>query len=152
MAAAARVIGLGNRLRGDDAVGPLVVDRLVSRSLPGGVEAAESGGDPFALLDLIAGCGRAVIVDAAELGGATGEVRVLRGDSIPAEFRMHTSLHSVGLQDVIALARRMGVSTELTLVAVQVGSCGFNQPLSPEVSRAIPEITSIALKEATNAA
>jgi hydrogenase maturation protease len=148
----ARVIGLGNRLRGDDAVGPLVTDRLVSGGLPPGIEAVESGGDPLSLLDLISGCGRAVIVDAAEMGCEPGTVRLLRGAEIPAGFKMHTSLHAVDLQDVLAMARKMDVGTDVSLVAVQIGSCGYNEALSPQVEQKLSEITSIALKEAANAA
>jgi hydrogenase maturation protease len=151
-AVTARIIGLGNRLRCDDAVGPLVAERLASGELPAGVEVVESGGDPFILLDLIAGCGRAVIVDAAEMGCEPGTVKVLRNDEIPAVFRMHTSLHAVDLQDVLAMARKMGVTTKVSLVAVQVGDCGYSETLSPAVEKMFTEITNIALKEAVNEA
>ena len=37
------VIGCGNLLRGDDAVGPVLVRRLLDRGLPAGVEVADGG-------------------------------------------------------------------------------------------------------------
>ncbi|MFN8021251.1 MAG: hydrogenase maturation protease [Acidimicrobiales bacterium] len=37
------IIGCGNLLRGDDAVGPVVVRRLLDRGLPAGVEVADGG-------------------------------------------------------------------------------------------------------------
>jgi len=148
-----RIIGLGNRLRGDDAIGPVIVEQLIeSGKLSGGVVAMEQGGDPMVLLDLISGCRKAVIVDAAEMGCEPGTVRLIRDGDIPAEFHLHTSLHAIDLQDVLALARKMRIATPVSLVAVQIKSCGFSDVLSSQVSESIPEITSIVLKEAENAA
>ena len=148
----ARIIGLGNRFRGDDAVGPLAAEKAAASGLPPGVEAVEAGGDPFALLDLIMTCRRAVIVDAAEMGAAPGTVRVLRDEAIPSAWEMHTSLHAVDLCEVIAMARKMGTTARLSLVAVQPGACGYHDGLSPAVQERIVEITSLALKEAVNEA
>jgi hydrogenase maturation protease len=147
-ATAGRIIGLGNRLRGDDAIGPLVAERAAaSGRLPAGVEAVEAGGDPLVLLDLLASCRRAVIVDAAEMAAPPGTVRVLDGGAIPAGFRLHTSLHAVDLPDVLAMAGRLGVAPRVTLLAVQPAACGHTEALSPDVERRLSEITSLALKE-----
>jgi len=37
------ILGLGNSLRGDDGVGPAVIDWLDQQSLPPGVEAIDGG-------------------------------------------------------------------------------------------------------------
>ena len=148
----ARIIGLGNRLRGDDAAGPLAAERAAAGVLPPGVEAVEAGGDPFSLLELITTCRRAVIVDAAEMGAAPGTVRVLRGAEIPAAWGFHTSLHAVDLLDVLAMARKLGRAAAVSLVAIQPGACGFGDALTPVIEGKIEEITAIALKEALNEA
>ena len=146
----ARIIGLGNRLRGDDAVGPLTAEKAAAAGLPPGVEAVEAGGDPFALLDLITTCRRAVIVDAAEMGAVPGTVRVLRDAAIPASWGLHTSLHAMDLLDVLAMAWKLKAGTRVSLVAVQPAACGFGDVLSPVIDGKMDEITLLALKEAIN--
>ncbi|MGB8651444.1 MAG: hydrogenase maturation protease, partial [Mycobacteriales bacterium] len=68
----ALLVGLGNRDRGDDAVGPVVVGQVVVD----GTRAVELA-DPLALLELWAGADLAVVVDAVRTGRAPGELVVL---------------------------------------------------------------------------
>jgi len=47
------VIGCGNLLRGDDAVGPVLVRRLLDRGLPDGCEVADGGTSGMDVADAI---------------------------------------------------------------------------------------------------
>ena len=144
----ARIIGLGNRLRGDDAVGPIVAVRAAaSGRIPAGVEAVEVWGDPLELLDLITSCRKAVIVDAAEMGEPPGTVRILSSDEMIPHPGTHMTLHTIGLTEVMAIARKLGADTQISLLAVQPAACDHSGELSTEVEAKLSEITSLALKE-----
>ncbi len=145
------ILGLGNRHRGDDALGLLVAERLRDQELPAGVCAETAPEDPVRLLDTLARFQAVVFVDAADMGGAPGEVRVLRN---PAEWEsvwLPASTHGFGLQQVVALARRLGRCPPVRLVAVQAGSWEPLGPLSPQVATRLGDITRIALEEACDA-
>jgi hypothetical protein len=74
----ALLVGLGNRDRGDDGVGPVVVGRV---SVAGArvVEVV----DPLDLLELWAGVDLVVVVDAVRGGRPAGEVVVLEAGAEP---------------------------------------------------------------------
>ena len=134
----ALVVGVGNPLRGDDAVG-LAVARL-ARARLAAAHVVESEGEPTRLLDLWEGATRAVVVDAALGTGAPGTVTTIDvGDERlpPAFFRAST--HHVSLGEVVELARALGRLPEVTLVVAVEGDCfETGAPLSPAVEQALP--------------
>ncbi len=64
------VIGLGNPLRGDDAAGRIVAAR-VKRKNHRFLRVAEASGKGADLLELWAGSGKVIVVDAVDSGGKT---------------------------------------------------------------------------------
>ena len=66
-----RVIGIGNPLRGDDAIGLLVARRVRELADPE-VEVMELEGEPARLIDAWQGAGLAVVVDAVKTGAPAG--------------------------------------------------------------------------------
>ncbi|MCD6499532.1 MAG: hydrogenase maturation protease [Deltaproteobacteria bacterium] len=145
-----RIIALGNRLRGDDAAGLLAADRLANTPIPAGAEVIEGPEDPVRLLDLLDGVDRIVILDAADMGLEPGSIRVLRDEADWANVRRHQSVHAVGIQDLVAMARKFGITSQVTLVAIQAASWKMGEGLSPAVMDALDRFKEIALKEASN--
>ncbi len=72
-----RIIGIGNRLVSDDAVGPRVLDALARRDLPSGVDLVEGGLAGLDLLERFRGCERVVLVDAVSGFARPGETVAL---------------------------------------------------------------------------
>ena len=68
-----RVIGLGQRVAGDDGVGLCVLDAL-EQDPPAGVELCRVA-DAAQLVELVQGAERVVVVDAAVAAGPPGTVR-----------------------------------------------------------------------------
>ena len=116
------LIGLGNALRGDDAIGPLVAARVRDRLRALGVPGADhrldlrcGALDPLAIIAAWSGATTAVVIDAAVSGAPPGTVLRFdvtpRADSraapLPAAFGRASS-HGLGLAEAIALARALG--------------------------------------------
>jgi hydrogenase maturation protease len=137
------VVGLGNRDRGDDAVGLLVGRRMAGDLLPG-VEVVEQV-DP---VDLVLGWGEhawAVVSDAVVSGAPPGTVIVAEiGDTGPGS-RTWARLglggtHAFGLAEAVELSRSLGrLPARVTLVGVEAADVTPGAGLSPEVARAVPE-------------
>ena len=135
------VVGLGNPLRGDDGVGPLVV-RAFARSLPQGadVEVDEVPEGGLRLMERLVGYDTAILVDAVRSGEhPVGSVLRLEVDDIPT--RHAASSHDLSLTAALDLARCLGLEVPVRppIVAVEVESATeFCAECSAEVQRAVP--------------
>ncbi len=145
------VIALGNRQRGDDAVGPLVADRLVARAP--GVEVLEGALDPMALVNAWEGRPSVIVVDAASSGAPPGTIHRpgAHGDPLPKEIARCSS-HGGGLAEALALARALGRSPPaLRLYAIEAASCEAGEPLSPRVAAALEDVVDSVLAALSSA-
>jgi hydrogenase maturation protease len=126
---------LGTPYRGDDAVGPLVGDRLRAE----GVEVLDCGDEPTRLIERLDGLDLAVVVDAVLSGAAPGTVhRVEAADGpLPRDLGL-ASTHAFGIADTIELARALGKAPRrVALVGVEGRAFGMGDSLSAEVEAAL---------------
>jgi hydrogenase maturation protease len=131
------VVGLGQRERGDDGVGPAVAEALAAQRLPG-VRVIEHE-DPVRLLDEWAGADLVVVVDAVRSGQRPGTVRVLdaNGDPMP-DWTGGGGTHAFGLDAAVELARALDrLPARLVIVGVEAEQFRPGEPLSPAVAAAI---------------
>ena len=135
------VIGLGNELLGDDAVGPAVGRKVFEAlaqkrlGLEMHYEAAELGG--WRLVDLLPGYDRVVIVDSIQGGGGPLGTcyRIDLGDADTAHL---TAAHGISLSDAVALAYP-GDPAEVTVYGVEAERVwDFGEGLSEELERRVP--------------
>ena len=145
------IIGMGNRLRGDDAAGPLVVETLAGKDLPEGIAVAQAPEDPVRLIDMLADTDAAVFVDAADMEADPGTVKVFRRDEDWTAIQPLSSVHSVGIQQLLPMARRLGVTAPVVLVAVQAADWEFGREPTPAIMDHLEELGQTALKEACDA-
>lgn len=146
--ASIRIIGLGNELRGDDAVGLLVARRL--RQAIGHraqvIEAEMAGVD---LIELMNG-GRVVfLIDAARSGQNPGMIHRLDASNSPIGKRIfpHSS-HALGISDALELARAMGVLPPRVIVyGIEAGNTEAGQALSFPVAKALDEVGELIIQE-----
>jgi hydrogenase maturation protease len=136
------VLGLGNDIFGDDAVGLRVVESLGCRPGLGrfDFEMADSGG--LALLDLLAGYEKAFIIDCIPAdGGNAGELLRLRQDELSCR-PLTLSSHYAGLPEVLALGERLSIPLPtIEILAISVSDpFWIREGLSPEMSLALPSI------------
>jgi hydrogenase maturation protease len=102
------VIGIGNPLRGDDAAGVEVAERLRTR-VPDGVEVVACSEEPSRLMDAWEGAEAVVLVDTVSSGAAPGTLHRFDADegALPARtFR--SSTHAIGIAETIELSRALG--------------------------------------------
>jgi hydrogenase maturation protease len=141
------VIGIGNVLMGDDAVGPHVVRTLEAlHELPPEVEVIDAGTPGLDLTAYMAGKDALVIVDAVQAKGAPGEIRLYDKASILEKPPpLSTSPHEPSLRASLHTAEFAGEAPrEVTLVGVVPGplldGVGLSAPVRAAVPAAIAEV------------
>jgi hydrogenase maturation protease len=143
------VLGLGNPLRGDDGIGPRVVEALNHRGLPEGATALDAGTGGLDLLQILEGWERAIIIDAADIGRRPGQFARFTPDE--ARFvgsQDATSLHNAGLAEVLALADAVGQPLpELVIFGVQPEKVGWGEGVSEAVEAALPALVDAVFDE-----
>lgn len=151
MKAATVVVGLGNPILGDDAVG-LRVARALAAEFDGdaAVDVKELHAGGMRVMDAVAGYERAVIVDAMRTGDLPpGSVRRLgAADLGPA--RNLASTHDTNLPTALALGALLGLPMprEVAVFGVEARTLGaFGEALSPEVERAVPAAVRLIARE-----
>jgi hydrogenase maturation protease len=135
------VIGIGNPDRGDDAIGPLIVRRLVGH-VARDVAIIERSGDALALIDDWAGRDAVVLVDAAAPGDTPGQVHRLDllGDNLQGEVSM-SSTHAFGVAEAVGLARTLGLlPRHVVAFAIEGADFAPGAPVSPEVAAVADEV------------
>lgn len=131
------VIGLGNADRGDDAVGPSVVEDLRGR-LPADVPVIARHGDMLSLIDDWAGFDALVCIDAAVSLADPGRIQRidLPAGALSRELSL-TSSHAFGLAETIELARTLHLAPQhIVVYAIEGGSFEPGAALTPAVAAA----------------
>jgi hydrogenase maturation protease len=146
------VIGIGNVLAGDDAVGPHVVKVLEARfELPDGVQVIDAGTPGYDLTAFLAGQDAAVLVDAVKARGAPGELRVYdKAELLQKKPILAMSPHEPGVREALLNADFMGVTPPVVklvgvIPAVVASDAGIG--LSSEVRAAVPGAVDAVARE-----
>ena len=144
------VAGIGNRLRGDDGFGPRVVDLLMSRKLPDGVEARDFGMAGLTIATELSDYDVAIFLDSAESEGEPGNLQRSRleveaGIDDSAELARLT-LHEVGLEGLLKFSKTIGTLPEkVYLIGCKPKVLVPTLELSPKVESAIEEAASMVM-------
>ena len=135
------VLGLGNEIAGDDAVGVLVA-RAVREDVAAAADVVESSTSGLALIEIFAGYERAIVVDSVRTGrdppGTVTELSIGEVGRVAAP-----SLHHAGLPELAAVAERLGLEfpAETRVFAVEVvDPYTMGAPLSEPVAGAVAEL------------
>ena len=133
------VLGIGNSLMNDDAVGVTAIEQLQGRYLfPEGVSVVDGGTLGLDLLPLLERVSKLLIIDAIDMGAAPGALFRLAGEEVPRAFASKLSVHQMGVQDLLAVAELQGhVPEELVVWGVQPGSIEMEMRLTPAVDAAM---------------
>lgn len=141
------IIGVGNLLLGDEGIGIHVVEELSKRNLPANVEVIDGGTGGVALLSLMEGANKVIIVDAVLGGNSPGKIYVLDAERLMKGVVKFISLHEMDLLSTLMIGRELSkLPPELILVGVEPKNYQeYNMDLSPEVEAVIPKVIDVIL-------
>lgn len=134
------VLGVGNILLTDEAIGVRVVEALEQRyHLPAHVEVLDGGTAGMELLEAMANRDHLIIADAVvSRKSEPGTVICLRDDDVPTLFSNKISPHQLGLSDVLSALRFTGeFPKKLTLIGVIPSSLEPHIGMTPVVAASL---------------
>jgi hydrogenase maturation protease len=143
------VLGIGNTLLSDEALGPKAIERFgAAYRASDQVRIIDGGTSAMELLDQVAGCDLLLVVDALLTGRAPGTTVRLAGEQVPVFFRSKLSQHQVGLSDLLASLDFAGQMPARTVVlGIEPASMGLGLELTPTVQAQMPLLVDLIATE-----
>jgi len=141
------VIGVGQTLRGDDAAGVIAVQtwqtqyphtaahpevRVEIEELPG-----------VALIELLSGAERAVIVDAVDSGSPAGTLHLLTEQQLAGFESVYGSAHGIGVAEALQLGRTLNLDDlpeHLTIAGIAAEQFEIGSAPSAGIATNLPQI------------
>jgi hydrogenase maturation protease len=144
------VLGLGNVLMGDDALGPTVVRRLAARhTFASDVSVMDVGTPGLDLTPFVSGLETLILVDTVKSGGPPGTLRTYRRDDIlrnPPPQRV--SPHDPGLKETLLTLEFAGLAPrEVFLVGLVPGDTSMHAALTAAVRDGLAAVEAEVLRE-----
>jgi hydrogenase maturation protease len=128
-----RIIGIGNRDRGDDGVGLFVAERLREFGLP----AIAYEGDPLALAHLWGPDDHVLLIDAVLTGAPPGTLHFSNASEISLSRTPPASSHGFDVAQGIELARILGrLPASLRVCGIEAECLDMKVGLTPRVREA----------------
>jgi len=144
------VLGLGNPILSDDGAGFYVAEELKTRLNGQDIKVEQASAGGLAMLDLLAGYDKAIIIDAIQTGkGEAGRVCRLKPEAFTATQHA-SSPHDVNFSTALELGRRIGIPLpeEIDIFAVEVEDVTtFGEKCTPRVNKAIQTAVEMVMRE-----
>ncbi len=130
-------IGVGNKFRGDDGIGPEIAARVAGLR-PDGTRAIEQSGEGAGLMDSWKGSDAVIIIDATSSGTPPGTIHRFDAVSGPLPLKFfHYSTHAFSVAEAIELSRTLGSLPGILIVyGIEGKNFEAGSPVSPEVRKA----------------
>jgi hydrogenase maturation protease len=132
------VLGLGNLMRTDDAVGMLALERLrADARFPQAIPLIEGGTLGLDLLYALDGFTHVLALDAIDAGAQPGTVLRYESDAI-ADLPVSKSVHLLGFSDLISSMRLIGnAPAQLVVLGIQPQTIGWGTELTSLVQASL---------------
>jgi len=143
------VIGLGNPLLGDDALGLVALERLSAYyDVPGTVSLHDGGTWGMSLLPVIEDATNVLFLDAIDRKEAPGTFIRLEGVEIPATLAHMLSPHQIDLREVLAVTMLRGTFPRTAVaIGVQPETLATQVALSGIVAAKVDEVVAAAVAQ-----
>ena len=142
------LLGLGNLMRTDDAIGMLTLRQLTEDDrLPESVRVIEGETLGLDLLHKVDGISHLLALDAVDTGVAAGTLVRFAGKDLD-DLPVSKSVHLLGFSDLMNVLRLMDAApVKVVLLGVQPESTGWGTALTPVVEAAKSQLADAALKQ-----
>ncbi len=146
-----KIISLGNTLRGDDGIGPAVLQELAKTDTGEKFKLIDAGSDAFILLDHLTQTDPILLIDCARMGKNPGEIAVFSVEkSNIATVSKAIAIHGFSFAEIYKMAAALGKTAPCIIIGVEPKIITFNKPLSNEVRNSIPHIINYIIGEANS--
>lgn len=147
------VIGCGSLLRGDDAVGPILIRHLWEEGVPDVVTLVDGGTAGMDVAFKMRGARKVLIIDAATTGAEPGTIYRVPGselEDLPAIDGLH--MHQFRWDHALAFGRWLladDYPTDITVFLIEIASTEPGAPLTERVEASMFEVGGLVRDEWT---
>lgn len=143
------VLGVGNELLSDEGVGIHVVKEIQQKNIfPPEIEVMEGGTDGFGLINIITDTDRLIVIDSIKGGSEPGTLYKFDIEDAPGTPDLFkTSVHQIGILEVINLSSLIGKTPKTTVIGVEPKSITTGMELSEDVRAKIPRVIELIKEE-----
>jgi hydrogenase maturation protease len=143
------VLGIGNIICGDDAVGIYVARVLKEKIQYAGLDIKETSEAPLNLLDVMVDYEKVIIIDSIHAkDGTPGQIYRFTQNDLN-KTSISSLSHNVGLPRIFSLGEGMGLKMPVHTVyyGIQIEKASFGEELSPKIKETIPKAVKLVQKE-----
>ena len=143
------IIGCGNLLRGDDAVGPVLIRHLWEMGLPEGVRCADGGTGGMDVAFQMRGVPEVILIDACRSGSEPGAIFELPGTEVERLPPLTgINAHSFRWDHALAFGRWLlkdEYPKNITVYLIEAAQIELGAPLSVAVDAAMKRLAAILM-------
>lgn len=137
------ILGMGNKLLGDDGVGVLIAEKLKEiLKHDNSITIDETNWGGFRVIDLLSGFEKAIIIDAVKTGGKQpGFIHKFKYTDLIHSVRM-VSFHDINFATAVEFAKKLEIPmpADITVYAVEVEETEtITEELTPNVEKSIDD-------------
>ncbi len=144
------IVGVGNRLLGDEGVGLHIIDNLSQIPMPSHVKIIDCGCDLLSLMAYLNKPQKVLVIDAIRAGGKPGQIYRFDFDELHAVQNEMHSAHQVKTADALELLKQVCpclTDCEITVMGIEPKEIKLSEYLSREVGQSISALTRLVLEE-----
>jgi hydrogenase 3 maturation protease len=136
------ILGIGNILKGDDALGPMICERLKAEKISAEVIDASTVPENYIQTIIKKSPQNLLIMDAIDCAAEPGTVKIFETEDLNS---LVISTHTLSPRIFIDMIRK-SIELNVYIIGVQPARTQLGSPVSKEVKEAIDDLTGI-LKE-----
>ena len=142
-----KIVGVGNKYRGDDGVGPALIERLALKSATG-IDAVSCRCEPADLIEELMNARQVILVDALQPSGSPGQIRRIDPQNIVNGDFAGASTHGFGLGQALSMVEALDRKPDrIAIFAVEGLDFGHGEGLSPPVRAALDKLIDLVEEE-----
>lgn len=141
------VLGIGNPVLGDDAVGIIVANKVKEKNLKN-VDVETANTIDLEIINIISNYDRVFVVDAIKTGnGKAGEIHKFGSENLRQTMRH--SVHSIDLSTMLKTGEKLGIKMpEIIIYGLEVSDTDrLREGLSKDVEDTVPKIVEKIMEE-----
>lgn len=137
------ISGIGNIIRGDDGLGPKLIELLKARQLSVPLFDCGTAPENYIFPMLATSCDTVILIDAADMGLAPGEARIFALEEIS---NVSFSTHNPSPRLFTDLLKTGKDDMNIFVLSVQPKTTSLGSPISLEVMRSLENLADIFLE------
>jgi hydrogenase 3 maturation protease len=136
------IMGIGNILKGDDAAGPLVCERLKNENISADVIDTATVPENYIQTVIKKAPRNLIVIDAISFDAAPGTIKVFQTEQLDSII---VSTHTLSPRIFVDMIRK-SIELDVYFIGIQPEQTQLGSPVSTRVRQAIEELTLVLLK------